>query len=61
VEITVGAIGSVECMATAVDSHSALVRREGETLNALLRRLHGGIARSRETRESTDEISVLST
>ena len=41
-EITLGAIGSIECAATAADGHNALamlVRRDGETLNALLKRL----------------------
>ncbi|RZL88652.1 MAG: hypothetical protein EOP82_22610 [Variovorax sp.] len=41
-EITVGAIGSIECAATAADGHNTLamlVRRKGETLNALLKRL----------------------
>jgi hypothetical protein len=59
-EITVGAIGSIECAATAADAHDALamlVRREGETLNALLRRLDKAIARFNETGEPTDEIN----
>ncbi len=59
-EITVGAIGSIECAATAADAHNALamlVRREGETLNALLRRLDKAIARFNETGEHTDEIN----
>jgi hypothetical protein len=35
-ELTLGAIGSIECAATAADGHNALamlVRREGETLS----------------------------
>jgi hypothetical protein len=59
-EITVGAIGSVECAATAADGHNALamlVRRDGETLNALLKRLDRAIARYYDTGESTDEIN----
>lgn len=38
-DITVGAIYPIECAATAADGHgrpAKLVRREGETLNALL-------------------------
>jgi len=41
-DITVGAIDPIECAATAADGHNALamlVRRDGETLNALLKRL----------------------
>lgn len=37
-DITVGGIRNIECAATAADGHNALamlVRREGETLNAL--------------------------
>lgn len=59
-EITIGAIGAVECAATAADQHNALamlVRRDGETLNALLRRLDRAIARYDDTGESTDEIN----
>lgn len=59
-EITVGAIGPVECAATAADGQNALampVRRDGETLNALLKRLDRTIARYYDTGESTDEIN----
>lgn len=59
-EITVSAIGGVECAATAADGHNALamlVRHEGETLNALLRRLDRAIARYYDTGETTDEIN----
>lgn len=59
-EITVGAIGGVECAATAADGHNALamlVRRDGETLNALLRRLDRAIARYYDIGETTDEIN----
>ena len=61
-EITVGAIGS-ECAATAADGHNTLamlVRRNGETFNALLRRLDKAIARYYDTGESTDEINLPS-
>ena len=59
-EITVGAIAGVECAATAADGHNALamlVRRDGETLNALLRRLDRAIARYYDTGKTTDEIN----
>ena len=62
-EITVGAIGGVECAATAADGHNALamlVRRDGETLSALLRRLDRAIARYYDTGETTDEINPTS-
>lgn len=59
-DITVGAMGSIECAATAADGHNALamlVRRDGETLNALLKRLDRAIARYFDTGETTDEIN----
>jgi hypothetical protein len=59
-EITVGAIGPIECAATAADGHNALamlVRREGETLHALLKRLDKAIAKFYEAGEVTDEIN----
>lgn len=59
-EITVGPIGPIECAATAADGHNALsmlVRRDGETLNALLKRLDKAIARYFDTGETTDEIN----
>lgn len=62
-EITVGAMACVECAATAADGHNALamlVRRDGETLNALLRRLDRAIARYYDTGETTDEINLPS-
>ena len=59
-EITVGAIGSIECAATAADGHNALamlVRRKGETLNALLKRLDKAIAKFYEDGVVIDEIN----
>jgi len=59
-EITLGAVGGIECAATATDGHNALamlVRREGETLNALLRRLDKAIAAVWESGEPIDEIN----
>lgn len=59
-DITLGAIGPIECAATAADGHNALamlVRRDGETLTALLKRLDRAIARYFEAGETTDEIN----
>ncbi len=59
-EITLGPIGPIECAATAADYHNApamLVRREGETLNALLKRLDKTIVKFYADGEITDEIN----
>lgn len=59
-EITVGAIGLIECAATAADGHNTLamlVRREGETLNALLKRLDNAIAKFYDDGTVIDEIN----
>ena len=59
-EITVGPVGPIECVASAADHHNALamlVRREGETLSALLKRLDKAIARFNEIGETTDEVN----
>lgn len=59
-EITIGPIDPIECAATAADGHNALVmlvRRDGETLGALLKRLDKAIARFYDTGEPTDEIN----
>ena len=61
--ITLGSIGSIACAATAADDHNALamlVRRDGETLAALLKRLDRAIARYYDTGETTDEINLPS-
>jgi hypothetical protein len=45
-DITLGTLPPHECAATAADSHNALamlVRRDGESLNALLKRLDKAI------------------
>ena len=58
-EVTLGAIGAIECAATAADGHNALAmlaRRDVETLNALLKRLDRAIARCFDT----DEINAPS-
>lgn len=58
--ITIGAIYPIECSATAADSHNAvamLVRRESETLNALLKRLDKAIGKFYADDEIVDEIN----
>lgn len=59
-EITVGAVGPVECAAVASDESSCLAmlqRRDGETLYQLLTRLDAAIARAWDDGEFTDEIN----
>lgn len=59
-DITLGAIGPIECAATAADGHNALamlLRRDGESLNALLKRLDRAIATYFDTGETIDEIN----
>lgn len=58
--IHVGAIGSIDCVASAADRdlcYAMLARREGETLLDLLRRLDESIAIAAETAETIDEIN----
>jgi hypothetical protein len=59
-DITIGAIYPVECVAAAADASNAiamLVRRDGETLNALLKRLDKAIGRFYEHDEIIDEVN----
>ena len=59
-DITIGAVFPVECAATAADSHNTvamLVRRDGETLNALLKRLDNAIGKFYDDDEIVDEIN----
>ena len=59
-DITLGALDAIACAATAADSHNSvamLVRREGETLNALLKRLDKAIAQFYDDGEVIDEIN----
>ena len=59
-DITLGAIYPIECAATAADSHNSiaiLVRRDGETLNALLKRLDKAIGKFYDDDEIVDEIN----
>ena len=60
--ITIGAIYPIECAATAADGHNSLamlVRREGETLSALLKQLGNAIAHFYDDGEITDEINGI--
>lgn len=53
-------LGPISCTATAADRHNALAmlaRRDGETLNALLRRLDKAIGRYYDNGETMDEIN----
>ena len=59
-DITVGAICPIKCAATAADGRNSvamLVRRKGETLNALLKRLDNAIGRYFDNDEFIDEIN----
>ncbi|MBS0449567.1 MAG: hypothetical protein JSR59_26960 [Proteobacteria bacterium] len=59
-QITMGANDSIDCVATAADEHNALamlVRRDGETLTALLKRLDSAIAKFYDDGEVTDEVN----
>lgn len=59
-EITVGRIDGTPCAATASDEHNTLAmlaRREGETLNALLKRLDRAVGRYYDDGETIDEIN----
>ena len=59
-EITVGARASVECVASAADHSNCLamlVRRDGETLGTLLKRLDKAIRRAWSDDIFTDEVN----
>ncbi len=59
-EITVGARWPQKCVATAADQSNTLamlVRRDGETLPALLRRLDQAIAKVYDDDGFTDEVN----
>ena len=59
-DITIGAIHPVNCAATAADSHNTvamLVRRENESLNALLKRLDKAIGKFYADDETVDEVT----
>jgi hypothetical protein len=59
-EITIGAIASIPCAATAADEDQCLamlVRRDGETLGQLLMRLDRAIEMAAEDEVFIDEIN----
>ena len=59
-EITIGPIGPVSCGAAAADNDVCpvmLARRQGETLDALLKRLDKALARFYSDNVFTDEIN----
>ena len=59
-DITVGRVYPIECAATAADGHDSvamLVRREGETLTAMLKRLDKAIGQYFDNDEFIDEVN----
>ena len=59
-DITIGAIGTFDCVATAADEHQSLamlVRRDRETLLHLLVRLDEAIRMASEEGIFTDEVN----
>lgn len=60
-DITIGRIHGIDCAATAADGHNALamlVRRDGESLNALIKRLDRAIGRYYADGETVDEVNA---
>lgn len=58
--ISLGANDNIACVAAAADVHNSLatlVRRDGESLTALLKRLDRAIGRYYNTGDTTDEIN----
>jgi hypothetical protein len=61
-EVSLGALTPFECVATAADGSNTLamlVRRNGETLPALLKRLNRAIATAYENGHFTDEVNGI--
>lgn len=61
-EVTLGPLAPFECVATAADGSNPLamlVRRDGETLSALLKRLNKAIAAAYEHGRITDEVNGI--
>ena len=59
-DITMGYLPGVGCVATAADDHNTiamLTRRNGESLNALLKRLSSAIGRYYDDGETIDEVN----
>ena len=60
-EITLGALAPHDCVASAADRHNTLamlVRREGETLTALLERLDKAIGKTYDSGAVIDEVNA---
>lgn len=58
--ISIGANDDIACVAAAADVHNSLamlVRRDGKSITALLKRLDRAIGRYYGTGETTDEIN----
>lgn len=61
-DITVGALAPFECVASAADGSNTLamlVRRDGETLSALLKRLNKAVAAAYDSGIITDEVNGM--
>lgn len=61
-EITLGALAPFDCVASAADGSNTLamlVRRDGETLSALLKRLDKAIALAYDEGRITDEVNAI--
>ena len=59
-EITLGRVYPIECAATAADGQNSvamLVRRDGETLTAMLKRLDKAIGQYFDNDEFIDEVN----
>lgn len=59
-DITLGRLPPFDCAATAADGSNCLamlVRRDGESLKGLLKRLDKAIARYYENGQTTDEVN----
>ena len=59
-DITVGRVYPIECAATAANGHNSvamLVRRDGETLTAMLKRLDKAIGQYFDNDEFIDEVN----
>lgn len=58
--ISIGRLSPFDCVATGADEHNALamlVRRDGETLNALIKRLDKAIGLAWSDDVFTDEVN----
>jgi hypothetical protein len=63
-DITIGAVGSIPCVATAADHDQCLamlVRRPGESLLQLLQRLDAAIATAYDNEVFIDEVNAPAT